>query len=406
MTRVVVTGMGCVSAIGQGVDQAWDNVLNGRGGAARQTFPVDGEGVSTEAVVAAVTNDPLPALMAQFGRKPILAVDRFANLAAVATLEALGDAGVEPGQAVLERAAIVYGACSGGLVSIEAAYARMFLTGGGQPHPLTVPRLMSSAPASHLSILFGVRGLCLTVATACASSAHAIAEGMHLIRSGRADMVIVGGADASLTYGAMRSWGALQATSPSACRPFSKGRDGTILGEGGATLILESEVSASRRGARAHCYLAGAGASSDAAHMTQPNAKSAAAAVRAAHEDAGLPLDTGVLISAHGTGTALNDVTESWVLQDVYGAHLSQNRVIATKSAHGHMLGATGAMELILAVKALAHGLAPPILNYLELDPDCELPLVLAPEAITYRAAISASFGFGGLNSVLAVTLP
>jgi nodulation protein E len=404
--RVVVTGMGCVSAIGGSVDSAWDSALAGRGGAEATAFTVDGGNICVSARVAALKADPMPMLMTRFGRKPILAVDRFANLAAAATMEALDDAGLDAGDVRLERASIVYGACSGGLVSIEGAYQRMFLAGAANPHPLTVPRLMASAPASHLSILFGVQGLCLTVATACASSAHAIAEGMHLIRSGRAETVIVGGTDASLTYGAMQSWDALQATSPAACRPFSRGRDGTILGEGAATLILESEASARQRGAPVHCILAGAGASSDASHMTQPNAASAAAAVRAAHADAGLPLDTALLISAHGTGTMLNDKTETTVLRDVYGAHLAGNRVIATKSAHGHMLGATGAMEFILAIKALVQGIAPPILNYIEADPDCHLPLVLEPEQMAYRAVVSTSFAFGGLNSVLIANLP
>ena len=407
MNRVAVTGMGCVSALGRDAPEAWSNAIDGRCGAQLETFAVEGPaGMQTSAVVAALKHDPLPALSARFGRKSISGVDRFANFGAAATAEALDDAGLSIGDAQLQAAAILYGVCSGGLTAIEAAYERMFALGHTNPHPLTVPRLMVSAPASHISMLFGVKGLCLSLASACASSAHAIAEGMYLIRSGRAQTVIVGGSDASLTYGALQSWRALQATSEVACRPFSKGRDGTILGEGAATLILEDEQAARKRGARIYCVLAGAGASSDASHMTQPNAESAAAAVRAAHLEAGLPLETPLLISSHGTGTALNDRVETQVFRQVYGEHLNASRVMATKSAHGHMLGAGGAMELVLAILALLKQEAIPILNFLEPDPQCDLPLVLNREPIDFDAVLSTSFAFGGLNSAIIAKLP
>ncbi|MDP3745629.1 MAG: beta-ketoacyl-[acyl-carrier-protein] synthase family protein [Phenylobacterium sp.] len=407
MKRVAVTGMGCVSALGNGVRETWSSAIAGQGGARPITLTVEGDrAFTTTAVVAALRYDPLPALMARFGRKPIIAVDRFANLAAAATAEALDEAGLGAGSAQLRDAAIMWGACSGGLISIEQAYERMFALGHPNPHPLTVPRLMVSAPASHISILFGVRGLCLSISSACASSAHAIAEGMYLIRSGRAQTVIAGGSDASLSYGGLQSWKALQAISEVACRPFSRDRDGTILGEGAATLILEDEAAARERGAHILCYLTGAGATSDASHMTQPDAESAAAAVRAAHAEAGLPVDEPILISAHGTGTLLNDRMETQALREVYGRALDACRVMATKSAHGHMLGAGGAMEVLLGVQALIHQEAIPTLNFLDEDSECPLPLVLGREAISYRALLSTSFAFGGLNSALIAQLP
>jgi nodulation protein E len=407
LERIAVTGIGCVSSLGLGISNTWQNLISGKSSAGPKTFTVDGPAqLSTSCVVAQVTTDLVGALTERFGRKRIIAVDRVANLAALATTEALDNAKLTFGSSDLEEAAIIFGCCSGGLVSIESAYERMFALGHTHPHPLTVPRLMVSAPVSHLSMLFGVRGLCLSIGSACASSAHAIAEGMHFIRAGRAKIVIVGGSDGSLTYGGMQSWRALNATSEVACRPFSANRDGTILGEGAASLVLESENSARARNAEIHCFLVGSGATADAAHMTQPSSASAARAVRAAHLDAGLPIDVPLLISAHGTGTSLNDQSEAETLRTVYGENLSSSRVIATKSSHGHMLGAAGAMELIVAILALQRRQAPPILNFLGNDPDCNLPLVLQPETIEYRAAISTSFGFGGLNAALIVNLP
>lgn len=405
--RVVVTGIGCVSPLGDDVASSWENLLAGRPAAEAATLSVAGRPeLERTAVVARVKSDPIALLTPAFGRRAVLGVDRFANFAAIATAEAVRDAGLQVGAPELRDAAIVYGAASGGLVSIEAAYERMYAQGYLEPHPLTVPRLMVSAPASHLSILFGVQGPCWSVSSACASSAHAIAEGLHLIRSGRAQRVVVGGADASLTYGGLQAWKALQALSDEACRPFSAGRDGTILGEGAATLVLEEETVALARGARPYCLLAGAGATADAAHMTRPDGARAAAAIRQAHQDAGLSTEEPLLISAHGTGTHLNDATEAEALASVYGAALGRSRVIATKSAHGHMLGATGAMEFLLAVLALNYRVAPPTQNFLSPAPDCPVPLVLEREPIDYQAVMSASFAFGGLNSVLVGVVP
>lgn len=402
MTQVVVTGLGCVSALGLGVDAAWARLLANDTGVSVEDVVAAGQPeCSVLAPVARVRQDFEGPLVQRFGRKVIGAVDKFSNLAAAATIEAIDDAGLEAGSSQLRDAAILYATTTGGLSSIEAAYQRLFDARLTMVHPLTVPRLMGSGAVSHLSMLLGVRGLCYGIASACASSAHAIGEGMHLIRSGRAEVAIVGGSDASVTYGGVQAWRALQAVSDTACRPFSAGRDGTVLGEGAATLILESEAHARGRGARIYGELAGYGASADATHLTKPNAETAADAVRHAHKDAGLAFDTPLLISAHGTGTILNDVTETAVLSSVYGPGLAQSRVIATKAAHGHMLGAVGAMEFLLALLALQKRIAPPIHGYLAADPACDLPLVLAPESISYDAAISTSFAFGGLNCAL-----
>jgi nodulation protein E len=250
-------------------------------------------------------------------------------------------------------------------------------------------------------MLFGIRGHCLAVSSACATSAHAIAEAMHFIRAGRGPLVITGGSDASLTFASLHGWKALQAMAPDSCRPFSIDRKGMVLGEGAATLVLEDAEHAKARGARIYAEILGSGSTADARHITQPDAENAAAAIAEAHKDAGIGDDEPILYSAHGTGTRLNDRTETRALQLAYPASLDRHRVIATKSAHGHMLGATGAMELLLALKALIERTAPPILNFLGRDPECDLPLVLEPQKIDCRTTVSASFAFGGLNSVL-----
>jgi nodulation protein E len=224
---------------------------------------------------------------------------------------------------------------------------------------------------------------------------------MHLIRARRASVVVTGGSDASLTFGSLHGWKALQAMAPDACRPFSIDRKGMVLGEGAATLILEEEGHALGRGAHIHAELAGAGSTADAGHITQPDAQSAAAAILAAHKDADLKEDAPLLISTHGTGTRVNDRSEAAALRIAYPTSLSRHRVIATKSAHGHMLGATGAMELLIAIEAMNAHVAPPILGFLGPDPQCDLPLVLAAESIACEAIMSASFAFGGLNCVL-----
>jgi nodulation protein E len=224
---------------------------------------------------------------------------------------------------------------------------------------------------------------------------------MHMIRSGRAAIAISGGSDASLTFGSLQGWKALQAMAPDACRPFSIDRKGMVIGEGAATLVLEEESHARARGARIYAELAGYGSTADAGHITQPDAERAAAAIKAAHRDARLAEDAPILYSAHGTGTRLNDRAETAALRLAYSASLSRHRVIATKSAHGHMLGATGAMELIMGIQALNAQKTPPILGYLGPDPECDLPLALAADPFACEALVSSSFAFGGLNCVL-----
>ena len=300
-----------------------------------------------------------------------------------------------------ERTAVVYGSGSGGNATLDEAYHRLFGRRTGSVHPQTVPRQMLSAPVSHISMGYGIRGPAFAVASACASASHAVGEAMHMIRAGRCEVAVAGGTEAALTYGSWRAWDALKAMAPDACRPFSRDRRGMVLGEGAATLVLEAAAHARARGARVLGWIDGEGASSDAHHLTAPSGEGAVAALRRALLDAQVPAGEAVLYSAHGTGTPLNDKAEAAALRTVFGAALDASLVIATKSAHGHLIGAGGALELLIGLLAMERGVAPPVLGWLGPDPDCDVPLALAPTPTAHRTLVSSSFAFGGLNSVL-----
>ena len=401
--RIAITGMGSVSALGQGIEPTWEGLIAGECGVRQLSRRFgDNPAYAYEGPAAFIEKLDTSAVEAKFGPRVLAHVDPFSAYASVATFEAVEQAGLLDHPALGDRTVIVYGVGSGGNATIEEGYGRLFDKKASTVHPLTIPKMMVSAAPSHLSMMLGVRGMAFAITSACASSGHAISEGMHMLRAGRAEVAIVGGGEAPITYGGWASWKAVKAMSPSACRPFSIGRDGMVLGEGAATLVLERWEHAQARGASILGELIGSGSSSDAFHITQPQGDGAVTAIRAAHADAGVPVETPVLISSHGTGTEMNDKTESWALKTVYGDSLAGNLVTATKSAHGHLFGGAGAIEFLLGVLSIQRGLAPAVLNYLGPDPDCDVPLVLdAARAIDYEVLVSNSFAFGGLNSVL-----
>jgi nodulation protein E len=401
--RVAITGMGCVSALGQGLAPTWSGLIDGLGGLRplSRAFGEDGR-LAIEGPAGLATALDGSAVEARAGRRVLGQLDPVAAFALVATHEALGDAGLLDQPEQLAEASILYGGASGGNATLEEGYARLFARGQTSVHPLTIPKMMPSAAVGQISMLYGVRGAAFAISSACASSAHAIAEAMHRVRAGRSRIVIAGGADASITIGSWTAWKALRAMAPDACRPFSTGRQGMVLGEGAASLVLEDLDHARARGATIHAELIGAGATSDAFDLTQPDGVGAARAMEEAYADAGIAKDEPCLISAHGTGTMLNDKVEAQALRQVYGPDIARHLVIATKSAHGHALGAGGALEFVAGVQALANHLAPPILGYLGPDPDCDLPLALGrPPAHEAEVLVSNSFAFGGLNTVL-----
>lgn len=401
--RVVITGMGCISGLGNGVAASWQRLMTGHGAIRLHegNEPGDGAAAAIDGPLAAIAEDDIAAASAALKPKRLGRLDPLSLYALTAALEAVEQAGLSRDPVLGERTAIVLGCGSGGNATIDTAYRRLYERGEAAVHPQTIPSSMISAPASHVAMLFGIHGPSFVLSSACASSAHALGEAMHMIRAGRCEVAIAGGAEACLSLGSWVAWNSLGVLARDNCRPFSRDRNGMVLGEGAAVLVLEAEDHALARGVPVLGELVGYGASSDAAHITAPDIAGIEMAIRAAHRDADADPAHPALVSAHGTGTPLNDRVEAAALHSVYGPALGKHLVIATKSAHGHVIGASGALEFLIGMKALAAGMAPPILNHLGTDPDCDLPLALEPSAIGHDLLVSNSFAFGGLNAVL-----
>jgi nodulation protein E len=292
----------------------------------------------------------------------------------------------------------------GGQSTEDVGFQDLYKKGLNRVHPLTIPKTMANAGASHISMEFGITGPSFTFSTACASAAHAIGQAFWMVRSGMTDLAIAGGSEAPFSLGILKAWEAMRVVSTDTCRPFSKDRRGMILGEGAAMLVLEPMEAAQARGVRIHGELVGFGMSADAAHITQPSSEGAARAMRAALRDAGIAPDAVGYINAHGTGTAANDPTEMAAIRAVFGAHAGRLAVSSTKSMHGHALGASAALECVATALALRDGLLPPTANYREPDPECDLDVIPnQARAAQVEFALSNSFAFGGLNAVLAL---
>ena len=329
-------------------------------------------------------------------------LDRFSQFALVAAREAVADAGLALNREAATRTAVILGTGVGGKTTDDEAFWKLYGEGNPRVHPTVIPRLMASSATSHVTMEFGITGPAFTVSSACSSAGHAIAQAFFMVRHGLVDTALTGGSEACFTLGTMKAWESMRVMAPDTCRPFSRDRKGMVLGEGSAILILESLEQAQARGARIYAELAGAGMSADAGHLIQPNEQGAARAIEAAIADAGLSLEQIDYINAHGTGTQVNDVTETRAIRRVFGTLAEKVAISSTKSMHGHALGASGALELAAAALALHHGILPPTINYSEPDPDCDLdyvPNVARPKAL--EAALCNSFAFGGLNAVL-----
>ena len=336
---------------------------------------------------------------AHFDSRRLPMLDRSAQLALVAAREAVRQADLAPDAAQAARRGAIMAAAIG-QSSLDASYLTFYGEGASRVHPFTVPRVMPNAPASHLSIEFGLRGPCYAVASACASGNHAIALAADTIRAGRAEVMLAGGADASIVVGVLKCWEALRVLSADTCRPFSRDRSGLVLGEGAAVLVLEDWDHARRRGATILAEVAGSGMSADAADITAPDIEGASAAMQAALDDAGLdPAEIGY-VNAHGTGTRLNDRIESAALRRVFGR---PPPVSSSKSMIGHCLCAGGALEAVVTIMALLDGVLPPTAGFRETDPECDVDCIPnIARAVPIQAALSNSFAFGGLNAVLA----
>jgi len=334
-------------------------------------------------------------------------LDRFSQFAVFAAREAAADAGLDRGDDLLASACAVIGTGCGGKQTDEETYAALYREGRSRAHPLTIPKGMPSAAASMVSKDLQIKGPVFSVTSACASGAHAIIQGHMMIKAGLVDMAFVGGTDSPFTYGLLKAWDTLRVVSNDTCRPFSKNRSGMILGEGAGILVLESQQHARRRGARVYAELAGCGMSSDAGHITRPDVEGITKAIRNALEDAGIAADAVDYVNAHGTGTVANDLAETRALHQVFGPHARKLAISATKSMHGHALGAASALEMIATVLAVHENLAPPTANFTQPGEGCDLDYVPNnSREVRIDTAISNAFAFGGLNAVLVVRSP
>ncbi|MBZ5552253.1 MAG: beta-ketoacyl-ACP synthase II [Acidobacteriia bacterium] len=402
MRRVVVTGLGVISAVGHSVEDFFHALVAGESGVGYIT-QIDNSPLTVKIAAEVKHYDP----NRYFSLKRQDYLDRFAQFAIIAATQALEDSGFTPSEAEKLRLGACVGTGMGGAETLDNGFRQLYKNNAQRMHPFTIPKLMHNAAASHISMEFGCKGPSLSFTTACSSAANAIGEGFRLIKYGQADTILAGGAEAPIAYGILRAWEAMRVMAlgngdpKRACRPFSRDREGLVLGEGAGILLLEELEHARTRGAKIYAEISGYGMTSDADHLTHPTSEGPSRAMQLALEEARLNPEEIDYINAHGTATPTNDVNETRAIKVVFGS--KPNLVVtSTKSMHGHAMGATGAIEMIVTVLAIHRGLIPPTANYSVPDPECDLDY--SPNQArerTVRAAISNSFAFGGLNAVL-----
>jgi nodulation protein E len=396
--RVVVTGLGTVSPVGQSTAAYWAALAAGHTGFGPPTI-FDAGRLNTKSV--AEVNDFVAA--DHFDVRQIGFLDRVSQFAVVAAREAIGQSGLSFRNGLGARTAAIIGSGIGGQTTQDDNFKRIYADNAVRVHPLIIPRTMPNAPASQISMFFGIKGPTYAVSTACASATHSIGQAFHLVRAGAVACAVAGGAEAQLTTGTVKAWEAMRILAPDTCRPFSRDRKGMMLGEGAAILVLEPLDDAAARGADILGEIVGFGMSADAGDLTAPDPDGMVRAMTAALADAALAPDAIDYVNAHGTGTTANDATETTALHATFGAHARRLAISSTKSMVGHALGAAGALEAVATLKALREGVVPPTMNYLGPDPACDLDYVPnEARRQPLRAALSNSFAFGGLNAVLA----
>lgn len=397
-SRVVITGLGVICSLGNNLADTWSSLRQGKPGIGQmQLLDVSKLRFQNAAEVRGFAPEQ------HFVPEKLDLLDRFAQFALVAAREAITDSGFKVTPEVAGKTAIITGSCVGGQASEDIGYIGLYGKNTNRVHPLTIPRTMANAGASHISMEFGITGPAYTVSTACSSANHAIGQAFWMVRNGQVQAAITGGSETPFSFGFLKAWEAMRVVSSDTCRPFSKDRKGMILGEGAAMMVLEPLERAMARGARIYGEIVGFGMSSDAGHITSPTYEGPAAAMRAALSDAQLAPDQINYINAHGTGTPGNDQTETRAIREVFGTHADRLPVSSTKSMHGHALGAAGALEAVATVMAMRESILPPTANYSVPDPECNLDIVpnqARPAEVEY--ALSNSFAFGGLNAVLA----
>lgn len=405
MRRVVVTGLGAVTPLGIGVEATWEGVISGRSGVGPITrfdasafptrFAAEVKGFRAEDFV-----DP----------KDIRRMDLFIQYAMAAAKGAMEDAGLEVSESVAERAGVYMGTGLGGLSTLERYHEVYLKEGPRRISPFFIPMLITNLAPGHIAMKYGFKGPNITTTTACAASSHAIGEALEAIRRGACDLAIAGGTEATITPLGLGGFCAMKALSSrnddpqGASRPFDRDRDGFVMGEGAAILVLEELTHARRRGARIYAEVCGYGASADAYHITAPapGGEGAVRCMREAIADAGIAPEEIDYINAHGTSTPYNDASETMAIKTLFGGHARKLMVSSTKSMTGHLLGAAGALEGLFCALACYRGVVPPTINYTNPDPECDLDYVPnAAREARLRYVLSNSFGFGGTNSCL-----
>lgn len=412
MRRVAVTGIGVISPLGNDAETFFDNLARGRTGIvalpAPTLAPAGGPVLRNprDHIGGAVAFDGAR----HFPAPKLRMLDRVSQFALVAADQAVRDAGLVLEGLARERAGVFVGTGMGGAQSADAGYFTLYAEGSDRVKPYTVLMAMTNAAASWIGIEYGLQGPNLTYSTACSSSAVAIGEAARRIATGDVDVMIAGGSEAPLNYGTLIAWDALKTLATpdpdavgSSCKPFAKDRTGLVLAEGAAIVVLEDWERAQRRGARIHAELIGYGLFTDSGHITRPSVEGQAAAMRRALEAAAIQPDEIDYINAHGTATLANDAVETAAIKDVFGAQAFRIPVSSTKSMHGHLLGAAGALEFVASVLALEQRTIPPTLNLKVPDPECDLDYVpaVARTGVELAAVMSNSFAFGGTNAVL-----
>lgn len=405
--RVVITGLGAITPVGNNVPETWQNLLEGKSGIGLISR-FDASTLPTRIAAEVKNFDPED----HFDHKEIKKIDLYTQFALVAAREAVKDAALTEGSYNPERAGVITGVGIGGILTFEEETIKCHTQGPRRISPFFIPKMIGNIAAAHIAIEQGYKGINFNVMSACASANHAIGTALRSIQYGDADIIISGGAEAAVTPLAVGGFSAMRALSTrnddptTASRPFDKERDGFVMAEGAAFMVLEELEHAKARGARIYAELVGYGATDDAYHITAPteNGEGSARAMLMAIKDAGLKPEDIDYINAHGTSTPLNDKGESASIRNAFGAHADKLKVNSTKSMVGHMLGAAAGIEAIVCVKSIADGVIHPTINLVNPDPACDLDYnTQGTYKMEIRAALSNSLGFGGHNSAIII---
>ena len=399
MNRVAITGAGTINSLGHSVKETLASMADGSCGIGELSFrDVD----RLDIKIGGQVKDFVPTTV--FNRQQLSLYDRVTQFTLIAAKEAIKQSGITFSGELSARSGVVLGTAGGGVSTWDDNYRAVYEEGKNRVHPFVVPKLMNNAAASHVSMEYNLKGPSFTVSTACASSNHAMAQAFQMVRSGLSDVMITGGSESMLCFGGVKAWEGLRVMSKDACRPFSANRNGMVQGEGAAIFVLENFDNARKRGAEILAEVIGYAMSSDASDIVMPSKQGAARAIKGALIDAQLNSEEVQYINAHGTGTAANDKTECAAVADVFGKHADNLMISSTKSMHGHVIGGTGAIELLACIMAVRDGIVAPTIGYEEADPECALDIVpnQSREA-KVDVALSNAFAFGGLNAVLAI---